>query len=276
MFTSLSAIRKAAIFYGLALGLCVALSIVLRSTGETAAVLAMLTPFTAVMLMQFVVTRDGYHRDGWRSLGLSRSGLRFWPIAVAAPLLVLIASESVVGLTGLTNLDSSAFPSAVDLLIGLAVLIVFSFFEEIGWRGYMLPLVSRHEGPRPAMVVGFLHGLWHLPIVFIVSGAYLTEGNRWLTVPVFLAVLTTAGALYGWLRYRSGSVWPAVITHAVFNLAVGIIADAWTTTRPDTVALVGRETGIATLGFLVLAAIAFYAWRRAPQAQPMVISQSLS
>ncbi len=265
MWINLSPGRKATLFYSLTVGLCVLVAVLLRSAGETAAVVAMLAPITALVLMQFVITRDGYHRAGWRSLGLTRSGFQVWPIAVAIPLAVLAGSEMVTGLTGLTRFDSSGLPAPLDLPIELAVLIVFSFFEEIGWRGYFLPLVNRAWGQRdgagPALLVGLLHGLFHLPVVFIVTGAYLTEGNRWLTVPIFLAVMTTAGALYGWLRYRSDSVWPAVITHAVFDLGLTIVEDAWPGTRPGTLALVGRETGIATLALLVLTALVLYQGR---------------
>jgi membrane protease YdiL (CAAX protease family) len=267
VFTQLSPGRKAALFYALALSLCAGLSLLMHSTGERAAVAAMFTPLTAVLIMQFVITRDGYHRAGWTGLGLSRAGLRYWPVALLLPVVLLAGSESVVGLTGRTTADWSKLPSPADLVIGLVVLMAFCFFEEIGWRGYLLPNVTAWAGQRgravPSLVVGFLHGLWHLPIVFLVSGAYLTEGNRWVTVPIFLALLTAAGALYGWLRDSSGSVWPAVITHAAFNLGLGVIADTWTTTDPGTVALVGRETGIATLGLVVIAAVVVHS-RRSP------------
>jgi membrane protease YdiL (CAAX protease family) len=81
--------------------------------------------------------------------------------------------------------------------------------------------------------------------------------------------LTAAGSLYGWLRDNSHSLWPAVITHAVFNLGLGLVADTWTTTEPGTVALIGRETGIATLGALVIAAVVVHSRRsKRPIASP--------
>ena len=257
MNTRLSAWQKASAFYLLTLSMCVGLCIVMRDTGETAAVVAMVTPFTGVLLMQFVLTRDGRSRAGWKPLGLGRAGFRYWPVAVGMPLAVLAGSEAVVALTRLTSIDRAAVPTPAVLASDFLILVGFCFFEEIGWRGYLQPLVG--QGLRPGLLVGFLHGLWHLPIVFLVPGAYLTEGNRWITVPVFLGVLTSAGALYGWLRERTGSVWPAVITHAWFNLAVGVVADVFVTSDPDRVAVVGRETGVATLGMLVLAVVAVHA-----------------
>jgi len=208
--------------------------------------------------MNLVVTRDGRSRAGWASLGLHRAGFRFWPIALVLPVLVIAAAEAVVAVTGLTHGDLSALPSPPDLVIGYVIVLLFSLGEEIGWRGYLLPLLQDMRETRrfAAAEVGFIHGLWHLPITFVVAGAYLTDGNRWLTVPLFLGVLTTAGVIYGWLRDVSGSVWPAAATHAAFNLALGIAVDTRPTGDIDTVVLLGRETGLATLGFLVIVAIA--------------------
>ena len=264
MFPHLSDRAKAASYYALALGLCFAVSFAMRSAGEGAAVVAMLTPLTAVLLMQLVVTRDGRTRAGWAGLGLRHAAFRVWPIAIALPVAILAASEGVVALTGLTHGDVSALPGAPDLAIGAVVTALFCLGEEIGWRGYLLPLLQRDGRPAPALRTGFLHGLWHLPIVFVVPGAYLTDGNRWLTVPLFLAVLTTAGALYGWLRDVSGSIWPAVVTHGAFNFVLNIAVDTRPTNDLDTVALIGHETGVATLGLLVLSAVFLSATRRTP------------
>jgi membrane protease YdiL (CAAX protease family) len=264
VFPHLSDRAKAAAYYALALGFCFAVTFAMRSSGEAAAVVAMLTPVTAVLLMQLVVTRDGWTRAGWRGLGLRHAGFRVWPIAIAAPVAVLAVSEGIVALTGLTHGDLAALPSLPDVVIGLVITGVFCLAEEIGWRGYLLPLLQRDGRPAAALRTGFLHGLWHLPIVFVVPGAYLTDGNRWLTVPVFLAVLTTAGALYGWMRDVTGSVWPAVVTHAVFNMTLNVVADTRPTTDIDTVVLLGRETGIATLGALVVAAVFLTTTRRTP------------
>jgi len=263
MFPLLPSRAKAATFAVLVLALCSALSFVMRSTGQAAAVVAMLTPLVAVVLMQTVVTRDGWTRDGWRGLGVGRAGLAVWPIAIGAPIAILLGAEGVVQIAGLTGHDASALPGIPDLVIGSVVTALFCFAEEIGWRGYLLPLVQRDGRRFAAARVGFLHGLWHLPIVFIVAGSYLTDGSRWLTVPLFLAVLTTAGVFYGWMRDRTGSVWPSVVSHTAFNMTVGLLVDALPAHDADRVVLVGRETGVATLGLLVLTAV-FITARRTP------------
>jgi membrane protease YdiL (CAAX protease family) len=260
VFPHLSSTARALTYYLLALGMCAGLAIVVPN-GETAAVLAMLTPVLSVVIMQLVVTRDGWRRAGWRSLGLGRLGARFWPVAVALPLAILFVSEAVVRLTGLTAWQ---LPSAVDnlgIVTDLPFMLFFVLAEEIGWRGYLGPLLASDGRRAPHLRTGLLHGLWHLPLVFLATDAYLTDGNRWIIVPVFLAVFSCAGQIYGWLRQVSGSVYPAVLTHVAFNTGLAFVVVAATTTRPDAVAVLGREAGIATL--VVIAAVAVWAstWR---------------
>jgi membrane protease YdiL (CAAX protease family) len=70
------------------------------------------------------------------------------------------------------------------------------------------------------LLVGFLHGVWHLPLMLMTT-AYNPAGNRLITVPIFLAVLTGAGVIYAYLRWTSGSIWPVIIAHGTFNAVLG-------------------------------------------------------
>jgi membrane protease YdiL (CAAX protease family) len=238
----------------MALGMCSALALTWPN-GEAASVFAMVTPALSVVLMQLVVTRDGWRRGGWSSLGLGRLGTRYWPLAVALPLGILLASESIVRLTGLTTWHLLSGTEGLDVLVQLLPMLVFVLFEEIGWRGYLSPLLAADGRRAPYLRTGLLHGIWHLPLVFLATGAYLTEGNRWIIVPIFLGVLTCAGQLYGWLREVTGSVYPAVLVHSAFNTGLTIAVYGTTTTHPDALAAVGREAGIVTLVLVAGAAL---------------------
>ncbi len=260
MFRTLSTTARAVTFYLLALGMCCLLALLVPD-GEDAAAFAMLTPTASVLIMQLVVTRDGWHRRGWASLGLGRLGLRVWGLAVGLPLAVLFVSESVVRLTGLTGWHLPSGADSRSTLTNLPIVLLFVLFEEIGWRGYLGPLLAAGGRRAPHLRTGLLHGIWHLPLVFLATGAYLTDGNRWIIVPVFLAVLTGAGQVYGRMREVSGSVYPAVLTHSAFNLGLGFAAFCTVTTRPDAVAEVGREAGIATLVVVAAAALWITTWR---------------
>jgi membrane protease YdiL (CAAX protease family) len=120
-------------------------------------------------------------------------------------------------------------------------------------RGYMLPKLETGYTRLAPALVGFLHGVWHLPLMLLTT-AYNPAGNRWIVVPLFLAVLTVAGILYGYLRNASGSLWPVVIAHGTFNAVLGVLAGAAVVANPMTAAYLTGETGVFTLLALIIVA----------------------
>src|SRR4051794_15115836 len=90
----------------------------------------------------------------------------------------------------------------------------------------------------------------------LLTAAYNPAGNGFVTVPVFLAILTGAGVIYAYLRSMSGSLWPVVIAHGTFNAVLGVLDDAAVITDPTAAAYLTGETGIFALaGVLVAAAL---------------------
>lgn len=48
------------------------------------------------------------------------------------------------------------------------VLITGGLGEELGWRGFRLPrMQTRYNALIASLIVGVLHGLWHVPMFFI-------------------------------------------------------------------------------------------------------------
>ena len=222
MFRTLSPLRSATVFYLLAFAMVVAVAL----TGGTTAA-AMLTPAVATLLMLLLITRDGWTRQGWASLGLHRLGLRLWPVAILVPILIVAAGAVVVVATDAAHWqapeqanDYPVWTMPAFLLANIAYAsVTVTLTEEIGWRGYLLPRLTR-LGARPAMLLsGLLHGIWHLPVMLLTS-LYHPVGSRLVVVPMFLVAVTALGVFYGWLRMQTGSVWPAVLAHSANNVAV--------------------------------------------------------
>ena len=79
----------------------------------------------------------------------------------------------------------------------IIVTLTFSIAEEIGWRGYLLPRLTPALGnPRGMALTGLLHGVYHLPLILLTT-YYHAEGNRLISLPMFLAAFTVGGLLYG-------------------------------------------------------------------------------
>jgi membrane protease YdiL (CAAX protease family) len=249
---SIPELHKGWIFYVIALVLALLVALFGPTGTDAIQIFNMLTVTVAVLLMLLVITPDGYHREGWAELALHRAGWRYWPLALLAPTAVLVASYAGATLIGVVSLRFES-DAVINLAINLVIASFFAFFEEIGWRGYMLPkLASGYPRMAPALV-GFLHGVWHLPLMLLTT-AYNPAGNRLIVVPLFLAILTVAGILYGYLRNASGSLWPVVIAHGTFNAVLGALAGAALVGNPNTAAYLTGETGVFTLVALVIVA----------------------
>src|SRR5215216_4710532 len=102
MFTKLSDVNKAVIFAVLALALVLAWTPIATNNLITK-IAYMWTPGIAVLVMLLVVTRDGFSKEGWKSLGLHRLGLSVWWIAFLAAFLIGVIATAIVWATPLAS-----------------------------------------------------------------------------------------------------------------------------------------------------------------------------
>jgi membrane protease YdiL (CAAX protease family) len=141
---------------------------------------------------------DAYRRTGW-------SWGPYALVIVAAPVIVALVWGYVSGLERLfgPQLDELAplrgHPTAlIVLMIGIPPVI-----EELAFRGIMFGALLRAQfSPRETVLLtAFAFALLHLSIPSLVTH-----------VPL--------GLYFGWLRQRSGSLWPGMLAHACHNAGV--------------------------------------------------------
>jgi membrane protease YdiL (CAAX protease family) len=248
--------RKAFVFYGITLALAVAVAFTVPWIGRASMPVTMLTPTIATLIMLLLIAPEGGFRKVLSLLGLDRAGLKAWPIAIAGPAAIHLVGLAILSFAGLAVFVAPQMAGSVgfavfNIVSGLAIGTLFALGEEIGWRGYMLPrLLGR--GVVPAMLlVGFLHGVWHLPLM-LTTDYYHNTGNPLLVVPLFLATLTLAGVFYGFLRLWSGSVWAVAIAHAAANMAWEIMTQITQTKSALVLEYVGGESGVIVIGGLLV------------------------
>ena len=239
MFTRLHDTNKATIFTVLVLLMALVAALVIRALGITsgfvAAALYMFTPAEAALIMLLIVTRDGFSREGWKVLGLHRLGLNVWWIAFLAALLVSLVATAIVWATPLASVVVPE-NGVGGRLIGFVIQVVLFTFtlalgEEIGWRGYLLPMLFSVGWTRALILVGLIHAAWHMPMIFL-TPLYHSAGNRLIVLPLFVGTIVAASFFLGYLRIYTGSVWPASIGHSVHNAAWGTLAAFTATSSP--------------------------------------------
>jgi membrane protease YdiL (CAAX protease family) len=93
------------------------------------------------------------------------------------------------------------------------------FGEEYGWRYYLqerlLPLFGGYKG---ILLVGFIWGLWHAPLMMMgmnfPAEPFLPANLVYLLYTVIMSVI------FGYAVIKTGSIWIAVLLHALTDMMV--------------------------------------------------------
>jgi uncharacterized protein len=135
---------------------------------------------------------------GW--LLLWRTSLAWYAFLTLGIPLLFFCGSALKG-----NLFAEPFPftSISALLAALAFTAIKGPVEELGWRGFALPLLQRQFSPLwSGLILGVIWGLWHAP-AFLLSG---TPQSAWSFTPFF-----------------AGSIAMSVMMTALFNASRGSI-----------------------------------------------------
>ena len=95
--------------------------------------------------------------------------------------------------------------SEYDLILVLSfvsMVIAAPVVEEILFRGYILDAIRKIHGDTVAILGSAgLFGLIHLE-------------------PYVVGMASIGGVIYGWVRIKTGSLWPSIVSHMVWNFVV--------------------------------------------------------
>ena len=124
------------------------------------------------------------------------------------------------------QLPKLSVPSLLLVAAGLVLLVplvfvnhILSFGEEVGWRGYLLPLLCRKFGVTRGIIIdGVLWGAVHAPLVaFGVNYAGDYPGAPWSGMLMMIVFATSVGVFLSYLTIKTKSIIPASISHGVIN-----------------------------------------------------------
>ena len=195
--------------------------------------------FAAILVRRFIT------REGFTDAGLRPHLRRFWryylfawlyTLAVVATLIVL---AKVLGLSQpdftlqrffsayLPNTPAPTLPPGLWILLIIQVLVSAVIFtpvlwgEEFGWRGYLQIRLFRQQPLLAAVSTGIIWGLWHYPLILM---GYEHYENIYLGLLIFPVLTVLLSIIFGWLRHKTGSVWPSSLAHSATNVIGGNIS----------------------------------------------------
>lgn len=146
-----------------------------------------------------------------RQLGKWRVNPMWYGVALGVPLAVPAAAFGVAVFAGASV--PSWEPSDVLQVAGslAATMVIVGIFEELGWRGFLLPRLQRRRSAlAAALIVGSVWLPWHLPEL-------VSDPDQRPLVPFAIYVVAQA-VLLAWLYNSTQASLPVVILfHAAFN-----------------------------------------------------------
>jgi membrane protease YdiL (CAAX protease family) len=123
----------------------------------------------------------------------------------------------------------ATFGLMIPLLATLGVIgsLANALGEEIGWRGFLLPRLTGQFGfTLGCTVSGLIWGMWHYP--GLLWSDYNAGTNPKYALACFTLMVIADSFVMGWLRLKSGSLWPCALLHASHNLFIQAIFDEMT------------------------------------------------
>jgi len=151
--------------------------------------------------------RVQYQRPFWHSLGWT--GFRVPPLMVVICGVLTafgVAAVSVLLRTPSTSNRITELLEDPKAMVPVAIfgLTLAPLAEELGFRGFLQPLLVRSLGPVPGVLAAAIpFGLLH----------FQEYGNSWRHA----LLISLAGAAFGWMRHRTGSTMASTLMHASYN-----------------------------------------------------------
>lgn len=215
--------------------------------------------------------------DGWNDLGI-KPGIKKNILWYAVSILVypvVIALVLVIGLTlGAVSIPDFSSDTVGLFIQAFAVSLPIWFFknilEEFGWRGYLAPkmLTLGLNDMVAHLIVGIIWAVWHLPYYLGLIDSSMIEGCTTQSLAMFILFtmigIIASSIIYGEIRIRTDSVWPAVLMHSISNaIILCLFLDNYIEISSEMELLVtpGME-GVLSIIFITMVGVGLYLLRK--------------
>lgn len=237
-------------------------------------------------------------REGWSDLSFRISGATGWRALLYAfgfPLGVGALAYGFAWATGLATFEPAtedylvlpqwevqfsgspgvlfAKHAGLHLTLGAVAGCFWAAGEELGWRGYLAPRLLDARVPGALVLSGLIWSMWHWPLALRLSNPF--SAHRLLSILLFTVVVILVGIGMARLRLESGSMWPPIVLHGIWNEGLTVFSIA----TPHEGLLLG-ESGLLVViaSLLLLTPLLRGRWsaKRAPGTEPYAHFGALS
>lgn len=182
----------------------------------------------------WVVRLGGFPNHEFMDVLTQRMGLRVSPVTSTAVYVLLAGS------------------------FGLAKGLASALGEEIGWRGFLVPELSKNVSfTSTALISGAIWSCWHYPL--LIWGDYNSGTPTWYGLSCFTLMVISISFVFAWMRLQSGSLWTGALLHASHNLYIQAIFTPLTRDTGKTAWYIDEFGAVVPI---VVLCFAIYFWRK--------------
>ncbi|PKP83322.1 MAG: CPBP family intramembrane metalloprotease [Alphaproteobacteria bacterium HGW-Alphaproteobacteria-18] len=174
-------------------------------------ILAVYAPAIAALLLIGITS-------GFSGLGRFLSRLFLWRASPGWYVFLVLGFPAISFAGALIKGNALSAPMFTEpltaLLPAIGFMLILGPMEEIGWRGFALPILQRRLAPFWAgLILGVIWAVWHLP-AFMLSG---TPQAAWSFLPFFLGSIACSLILTALFNDSRGSILLAMLFHFQMN-----------------------------------------------------------
>ena len=137
----------------------------------------------------------------------------YWFVCISPFILSIIAYIAYILISG----EAFALGMSIQMTVPIALIIFITGgpVEEFGWRGMLLPdLRKRYSFLLTALILGLIHGLWHLPLHYI-------DGTVQQAMPIwqFMTMTVLITVSYVFVFEYTKNLLPMILLHWLANFS---------------------------------------------------------
>jgi len=174
-----------------------------------------IAPFFIAMLMKYFENRWEGVKDLLRLFINKKTSFYWYILAFALPLVVHLGASLIDTLRGQPFGQPFAYADQSLIFTALQIFFLAGIAEELGWRGYLQPLLQKRMGSAPlSIIIGLIVAIWHLPL--FLQGNDIHSGNSFMQ---FILLMIAVAFIYTWLMDNTQSVLILALFHTSHDIA---------------------------------------------------------
>lgn len=218
-----------------------------------------MAPMLVALLMR-TVTHD------WTDAGFKpaiRKNARWYIFILLAGPLMMVLLLLVGKMTSFSSVSGfSMVPYLKMVLPGIVAFFIMATFEEVGWRGYLVPKLASLgiNNFLAYAIVAVVWATWHMPYIRELTWVSSVQEDVLASIPRLYLMFFAYTILYNEIRLMTGSVWSAVLFHSFVNAIQHPLSAEYIKIMPGQEYLVSFS-GLFMIAFAALLGIALNRWR---------------